>query len=108
MRAVATFAGYTEDGLALLGWTGSERVPVGTSFYALPVLDRAPVIVGQQVSPAGLLDKLADRIKEMKEAAYTFGDYSEEAVCIALDGVLEEIERTLAAGVAANQSRSDK
>jgi hypothetical protein len=36
--------------------------------------------------------KLRARIKEMQEAAYTYGDYSKEAVCVALDGVLDEID----------------
>lgn len=50
--------------------------------------------------PTGaVLDKLCARIKEMQGAAYTFGEYSEEAVCAALDGVLDEIEVISAAPV---------
>lgn len=39
-----------------------------------------------------LLDGLAKRIGEMREAAYTFGDLSKEAVRIVFDGVLDEID----------------
>lgn len=38
------------------------------------------------------LRELRARIYEMKEAAYTYGDNSKEAVCAALDGVLDEID----------------
>lgn len=45
---------------------------------------------------AAIIDQLHRRIKEMQEAAYTYGDYSKDAVSIALDGVLETIDELTA------------
>ena len=42
--------------------------------------------------PAVVLSQLRATIKGMQEAAYTYGEYSKEAVSIALDGVLEAID----------------
>jgi len=39
----------------------------------------------------GLME-LRARIKEMQEAAYTYGEYSKEAVCVTLDSVLDKID----------------
>ena len=49
------------------------------------------------------LTELRGRIKDMQDAAYTYGDHSKEAVSIALDGVLEEIDALLAQGAAPSQ-----
>jgi len=51
---------------------------------------------------ASALEQLRARIQEMKEAAYTFGDYSQEAVTIALDGVVDVIDE-LMNGLTASQ-----
>ncbi len=50
--------------------------------------------------------ELRARLVEMKEAAYTFGEYSQEAVCAALDGVLDAIDE-LAAVSAATKPTAD-
>lgn len=60
--------------------------------------DRAEVRIAEleaQIAAIADTDKLRElraRIYEMKEAAYTYGDNSKEAVCAALDGVLDEID----------------
>ena len=51
---------------------------------------------------ASVLEQLRARIAEMKEAAYTYGDYSQEAVTTALDGVMDVIDE-LMTGMAATQ-----
>lgn len=45
-----------------------------------------------------LPDRLVERVQEMREAAYTFGDYSKDAVEITLDGVIDLISEIDAAG----------
>lgn len=59
------------------------------SRYQVRTLYSAP---GPVSVPAVVLNQLRHRISEMKEAAYTFGDYSKEAVSAALDGVMDTID----------------
>jgi hypothetical protein len=53
---------------------------------------------------SGVMDKLHARIKEMQEAAYTYGEYSQDAVRTALDGVLDVLEELLPAKLVCNPS----
>lgn len=65
------------------------KTDVMNAFYAGVEFARSRTVT---TAPAAVLDQLRSRIKEMQEAAYTFGDYSKEAVSVALDGVLEAID----------------
>jgi hypothetical protein len=59
------------------------------SRYQVRILYSAP---GPISVPAIVLNQLRHRISEMREAAYTYGDYSKEAVDTALSGVLDTID----------------
>lgn len=64
------------------------------SRYQVRTLYTAPVTA---LAPAEALNELRARVKEMQEAAYTFGDYSKDAVDAALGGVLDVIDEMKAA-----------
>lgn len=59
----------------------------------------APEQEAAQVGAVPALAELREQVKEMQAAAYTYGDYSQEAVRVALDGVIDAID-SLAAPVA--------
>jgi hypothetical protein len=59
------------------------------SRYQVRTLYTAP---GPISVPAIVLNQLRHRVSEMREAAYTYGDYSKEAVDTALSGVLDTID----------------
>jgi len=59
------------------------------SRYQVRTLYSAP---GPVSVPAIVLNQLRHRISEMREAAYTYGDYSKDAVDSALSGVLDTID----------------
>lgn len=86
-------------------FSATERTKDGTYFYATT---RTAWLAWQAARAAAApvsgptedtLTKLHNRVKEMQEAAYTFGEYSKEAVSAALDGVLDEIAAISAAPV---------
>lgn len=52
----------------------------------------------ENVQPSQAVDVLhglIERVQEMREASYTFGEYSKEAVNIALDGVIDFIDAAI-------------
>lgn len=65
---------------------------------SLPAIDESV-----QEWPVAVLDELRGQIKDMQEAACTYGDYSKEAVRVALDGVIDAIDELAAPTEPANQ-----
>lgn len=85
-----------------------ERAILGAACYAISKKKDAPEVLAklraitfakepaQPVLPnstvsAAILDALCERLREMQEAAYTFGDNSSSAVEITIDGVIDAI-----------------
>lgn len=58
----------------------------------IAALESELVACRRDASASDVLAALRDEVKEMQEAAYTYGDYSKEAVRVALDGVIDAID----------------
>lgn len=75
------------------------------SRYQVRTLYTTPMMA---VASAVVLDQLHTRVKEMQEAAYTFGEHCKEAVSAALDGVLDVINEQAQAPVTSEPAQDDE
>lgn len=67
-------------------------VDVAAKNKRIAALESELVACRRDASASDVLAALRDEVKEMQEAAYTYGDYSKEAVRVALDGVIDAID----------------